>query len=263
MNEFQTTFIPKKPIGETAQAVQPKRQNPSVGIFTMLATLLFVISLIASGGIYFYNQLLTANIATMQESLSTAEGRIEQSFIVELQNLDKRLRNSNQLIAQHVAISPFFRFLEDNTLKSIQYDSFDFSFSEGRPVATITGRARQYRTIAEQSINFGESSLIETHVFSNFTLTQQGQVSFSLKIIPSSDLLFFEKSLGRVIENKFTTPVQVQETMQVIPSAPAPEPAETEGVIIGDTTESTATGENVSPLDSDDQARLPVIISIG
>lgn len=198
-NDFQTTFIPKKPIGEMPQVKKPEQHNPSVGIFTMLATLIFVVALVASGGVYLYQNLLTDKIAEMKASLKTAEGRIEQSFISQLQDLDKRLRNSNQLLANHVALSPLFRFIEDNTLKSVQYDSFDFSFEEGRPVATLTGRARQYKSIAEQSIRFGESNLIETHVFSNFTLTQQGQVSFSLKIIPASDLLYFERSLDRVV----------------------------------------------------------------
>jgi len=197
-NDFQTTFIPKKPIGEMPQAAKPEQHNPSVGIFTMLATVIFIIALIASGGVYLYENLLHSKIAEMQGSLKAAEGRIEQSFIVELQDLDKRLRNSNQLLAGHIALSPLFRFIEDNTLKSVQYDSFDFSFEEGRPVATLTGRARQYRAIAEQSIRFGDSNLIETHVFSNFTLTQQGQVSFSLKIVPSDDLLYFERSRSRV-----------------------------------------------------------------
>ena len=205
MDDFQTTFIPKKPVGDAVQPKQSERRNPSVGIFTMISTLLFILAIVVSVGIFFYNKLLVTNIDAMRESLAAAEDRIEQGFIVELQDLDKRLNNANQLIANHVALSPFFRFLEDNTLKSIQYDSFDFSFEEGRPVATITGRARQYRTIAEQSINFGESSLIETHVFSNFALTQQGQVSFNLKMVPSSDLLYFERSLGRVVDTGFTT----------------------------------------------------------
>jgi len=171
--------------------------------------LLFVLSIVAGGGIYFYSKLLATNIDTMKESLAAAEDRIEQGFIVELQDLDKRLRNANQLLSQHIALSPFFRLLEEDTLKSIQYDSFAFSFQEGRPVAAITGKAREYRTIAEQSINFGENPLIQTHVFSNFTLTPESRVSFSLKIVPTDDLYFFERSLGRVADTTFTNATTV------------------------------------------------------
>ncbi|MBP6925782.1 MAG: hypothetical protein KBC22_01845 [Candidatus Pacebacteria bacterium] len=241
-NDFQTTFIPKKPIGEQMAPQPAKRANPSVGIFTMLATLLFVVAIIAAGGIYFYERLLAGNIDAMKTSLAAAEGRIEQSFIVELQDLDKRLRNSNQLLAQHLALSPFFRYIEEATLKSVQYDSFDFSFEEGRPVATITGRARQYRSIAEQSIIFGESTLVENHVFSNFTLTQQGQVSFNLKLIPANDLIYFEKSLGRTTDTTFI-PTATTTTTPVIPTNVTSTPVEIP-------TEGTAT-----PLES---ASLPV-----
>lgn len=207
-NEFQTTFIPKKPVGESVQPKQPTRRNPSVGIFTMVATLLFILSIVAGAGIYFYSKLLATNIDAMKETLVAAEDRIEQGFIVELQDLDKRLRNANQLLSQHIALSPFFRLLEEDTLKSIQYDSFAFSFQEGRPVATITGQAREYRTIAEQSINFGENPLIQTHVFSNFALTQDSNVSFNLKVVPDDDLYFFERSIGRIANTTFTnTPV--------------------------------------------------------
>lgn len=258
MDDFQTTFIPKKPIGEAAQPKQPQRRNPSVGIFTMISTLLFVVAIIASAGIYFYQKLLTTNIDAMRESLAAAEDRIEQGFIVELQDLDKRLQNSNQIISGHIALSPFFRFLEDNTLKSIQYDSFDFSFQEGRPVATITGRARQYRTIAEQSINFGESSLIETHVFSNFTLTQQGQVSFNLKIVPSSDLYYFEQSLGRVADNAFNVvPVQTIEPEMTDEEAAGDEGAAQD--LLGD----LIPEGNTEMLGSDEQALLPVLNNLG
>ncbi len=262
MDDFQTTFIPKKPIGESALPKQPQQRNPSVGIFTMIATLLFILSIVASGGIYFYNKLLTSNIDAMRESLAAAEDRIEQGFIVELQDLDKRLRNANQIISQHIALSPFFRFLEDNTLKSIQYDSFDFSFQEGRPVATITGRSRQYRAIAEQSISFGESSLIETHVFSNFALTQQGQVSFNLKIVPSGDLYYFERSLGRVADTTFTTTSTPVNTINV-QTIPTPQDS-SDGIPEGGVNESTQDPLDPAGLiESDEQALLPVVNNIG
>lgn len=216
-NDFQTTFIPKKPLESSMPQQQaPIRRNPVTGIFTMVGVLLFVLAGIAAGGTYMYDNMLVTSIAEQEKQLKLAEDRIEQGFIVELQNLDKRLRNAQGLLAQHISLSPLFTLIEENTLKSIQYDSFEFSFEEGQPVALLTGRAKQYRAIAEQSVTFGENSLIESHVFSNFALTQKGQVSFSLKIIPSNDLLYFEKSLGRVASTQ-NVPSSTQ-SLPVLPS---------------------------------------------
>lgn len=215
--EFQTTFIPKKPTTDMPQSsgspmVRPKR-NKSLGILSMLSLLVFVVALLISGGVVVYERLLVGRVETMRQTLTAAQDRIEPAFIVELQDLDTRLRVSNQLLAEHVGLAPFFDLLENLTLKSVQFETFDFTFEAGQPIVTMSGMARRYQSIAEQSNLLGSSPLIENHIFSNFSLTQDGRVSFDLMIMPASELIYFEQSLRSVPQQ--STVILQQQTSSV------------------------------------------------
>src|SRR3989344_3341545 len=98
---FQTSFIPKKPIiKERAVSSRP------VGPLVILSLFVLFTALIATGGLYFYKQLSMKNIETMKENLKLAQNRFEPSKITELQTLDKRLRAANELLSGHVAVTP-------------------------------------------------------------------------------------------------------------------------------------------------------------
>ena len=65
---FQTSFIPKKPmIEERAVASRP------ISLFTVISIFIFFTVIIATGGLYFYNVILTKNIAQMENDLNLAK----------------------------------------------------------------------------------------------------------------------------------------------------------------------------------------------
>ena len=104
--DFQTSFIPKKPmIEERAVATRP------VGLLTVLSIFIFFAVILVSGGLYFYKGILTTNITQMENDLNLAKGRFESSKITQLQVLDKRLSSSNEILGSHIAISPIFEIL--------------------------------------------------------------------------------------------------------------------------------------------------------
>ena len=82
--DFQTSFIPKKPmIEERAVSSRPIGLLSAVSVF-----ILFVVGIL-SGGLYFYNNILKKNVAEMENNLSLAKNRFEPSKIVQLQLLDR------------------------------------------------------------------------------------------------------------------------------------------------------------------------------
>lgn len=201
-NEFQTTFIPKKPLAEqrtpTASSAGSKRNAKPLGIFSVVSVMLLIVAVVLAVGAFAYQRFLSTRITSLRTSLERAEKAFEPSLIVELQSLDTRLQTAESLLASHVAISPVFRLIEDATLPNVQYDSFDYSFEEGVAKVSMTGIAENYRTVAEQSLVLGENRFITDHIFSNFTLNTREQVVFDLDLVVSPELVLFEKSLGEL-----------------------------------------------------------------
>jgi len=195
--DIKTTFIPKR-IAPAASAVPtsaPARRKVS-GLLNIAATLLFVVAVLSSGGVYLYKTYLNRNIVSMNETIDRAEKAFEPSLILELVRLDTRLKVSSQLLAKHTAFSPLFRFLEQATLPDVSFTSFQFQYDEGVPRVQMKGIATRYTPIAQQSNVLGESNLIVDHIFSNFALTDSGRVSFDLNYGLNPDLLLFTSRLS-------------------------------------------------------------------
>lgn len=243
--EFQTTFIPKKPLMEEPQ--KRARASRPLGIFSAVAIFIFIIAVIASGAVFAYERFLNNRLVTLKGSLELAEKSFEPSLIVALQSLDTRLRVAETLLNGHVAVSPVFRVIEDTTLQSIQYESFEYIFEGGQARVKMSGIARQYQTIAEQSLLFGENRFITNHIFSNFSLTSTGRVSFDLELIVSPELVLFVRSLGEVptaIPLETLPPSTITET-----PVETSEDAQSEiGIPSLDPNAASSTGNNVAPV---------------
>ncbi len=61
---FQTSFIPKKPILEEKTV-----SNPSVGIFMLIAVFVLFVTLVGTGGLFFYRSVESAKIVKMKAAL--------------------------------------------------------------------------------------------------------------------------------------------------------------------------------------------------
>ncbi|MCD8494586.1 MAG: hypothetical protein LRY41_02535 [Candidatus Pacebacteria bacterium] len=227
--EFQTTFIPKQPLTPppTSSFATNKGVEP-IGIFSLIAGILFVAGLAMTGGAFAYEYTLKNRIATMEESLARTEKAFEPSLIVELQRLDRRLSVANDLLRGHIAVSPVFRVIEESTLRQVKYDTFNFVFENSQASVTMSGIAQDYRTIAEQSLIFGSNRFINNHLFSKFALNTRGQVTFDVALNLSSDLVLFDRSLGRVPGgSSVTAPTSALDFLSASAQAIGEEPLET------------------------------------
>jgi hypothetical protein len=178
---FQTSFIPKKPmIEEHSSTASPH----SVSFLLIISLFVFFTVSIAAGGLYFYQGILNKNIASMQNTLVLAENRFEPSKITELQTLDKRLNAANEILSNHIAISPIFETLQAVTMKTVRYTKFSYSISDDKiPKITIdmSGQAVGYLSIALQADLFSQNKNLIDPVFSNLSLDDKGNVLFDLE----------------------------------------------------------------------------------
>lgn len=192
--DFQTSFIPKKPmIEERAISSQP------ISLFTVLSIFIFATVLIATGGLYFYNSFLNRNIADMESSLSSAKNRFEPSKIVQLQVLDKRLKASTEILSNHIAISPIFQSLQGLTMKTIRFTKFSYSMGTDKNPKLIdvkmSGLAVGYRSVALQADLFSKNKFFLDPVFSNLSLDNSGNVVFDLEFSVEPTFVDYKKMI--------------------------------------------------------------------
>ena len=194
--EFKTTFIPKKNLS----GVKPQESRASKkrrSLFGVLAFLLFVTALVSTVGVYLYKVRLAAVINSRIDSINRAEKAFEPSVILDLKKLDIRLRAGTELLGQHIAISDFLESLGESTLPEVSFDSFSYSYNEEGSEVSMTGQARGYLQIAQQSDIFEENDYIQNHIFSDFALTDTNRVTFSLEFTLNHELITF----GRTVVN--------------------------------------------------------------
>ena len=177
---FQTSFIPKKPIIEhRATPAKPVGLLTILSIFVLFATLLFSVAL------FFYKGIEARSITKMENDLNLAKNRFEPAKIAELQVLDKRLRAGSEILGRHIAITPIFKALEEITMKTVRYTKFSYTFDEERKDARVavkmSGMAIGYRSVALQSDLFAKNKNLIDPVFFNLTLDERGNVLFDLE----------------------------------------------------------------------------------
>jgi hypothetical protein len=175
---FQTSFIPKKPIVEE-RAVSSR----PVGILFIISIFILFAVLLTTGGLYFYKGIVAKNISDMNTQLGLAQNRFEPSKITELQVLDKRLRASKEILGNHIAITPIFSALGNLTMKTVRFTKFSYDLGTDKDADVdiqMSGIAVGYRSVALESDLFAENKNFINPIFSNLTLDNSGNVLFDL-----------------------------------------------------------------------------------
>lgn len=199
-NNFQTSFIPKKPLAEErAQVIHHS------SILSFIATLIFFAALAAAAGLYFYKANLVKNITSESAQLDAARNAFEPSLITTLQTLNRRITDANLLLNNHIVVSPIFAALQVNTLKSVQFTKFSYvsPTDTTTPIEVkMSGVARDYSSIALQSDQLATNPNIHNSIFSNLVLDQKtGMVSFDLTFTIDQSLVRFVDNLNNLTDN--------------------------------------------------------------
>ena len=195
--KFQTSFIPKKTI------VEGITRKPSVGLFLLIAIILFIVSLSVAGWVYLEKKVLITKINNEKTAIETNKNNFETATIESIIRLDSRIKVANDLVRNHLSVSPIFNFIESRTLKNVRFKSFTFSAkgtdSSGNPVLKIdlSGQAKDFKTLALQADEFGKTEyrgVIEGPMFSSLNLAVDGSVNFNFSASVVSDFAKYENS---------------------------------------------------------------------
>jgi hypothetical protein len=183
MNEnVNISFIPKKPMARD-EAMRRHRSLLTVPFFIS-----FVIAMIAVGvSIMQFIRLETVERERVDviEDLRTYNDELEKNDTLKeiRQNSEfvKRIDLVESLLNKHIASTKLFAFLERTTPKLVSFNNFNYKGSgeDGFINLSMRGEATSYEVLAALSQLYKkENELLKEYKITNFSLTDQGRVSF-------------------------------------------------------------------------------------
>jgi hypothetical protein len=173
--KLQTSFIPKQPLIKD----RIKSTPTSIGIFSIISWFIFIVVILASVGVFVYEQYLTRSIASKNTELSNNIKSFDTASVDHFVKLDARLQAATAILNNHLAVSTLLGLIADNTVQSVQFTDFKYSYDEGNKITlALSGKAPDFASVALQSDTFSAQPFLQNQVFSNLGLDQDGGVLF-------------------------------------------------------------------------------------
>ncbi len=195
--QVSASFIPKKPLADT--------RGGGGGVYSILflvSLLIFITSVLSAGGAFMYTRFLNLSLNEKKASLEKSKQAYDLPTIQALVRFDSRINESRRILEKHLTPSAIFTFLSQQTLVKVRFTDFDYTISstEGSVNIQMTGVADSFSTIALQSDQFGSSKSLRDVVFSNISVGEGSNVSFSVSAKVDPALIFYRNNLQAPID---------------------------------------------------------------
>ncbi|KND52150.1 MAG: putative pilN [Parcubacteria bacterium C7867-003] len=195
---FQTSFIPKKQIGNDSDYSDKVHETD---ILSLAATLFAIVTILLSGGLFFYKSLLLKQIAKADAEVNAARSAIEPDQIKELIDANSKIKASVSLLEKHVATSNLLYILGDLAVKKFRFTDFTYSSKNGIPVITAQAEVQTYNALAQQHDLFSKSEYLKNPIFSGINLNETGNVKFAFTSSVNLDAVSYKKALEALTMN--------------------------------------------------------------
>lgn len=191
---FQTSFIPKKPI-TTTQASKASNES-SANIFSIVATVLFIFTVLATGGLFYYKYSLNNQTTESLQKIKDAADAFQVGKIQDLIDINSRLKSTNDLLSKHVVVSKLLLLLQKETLKKVRLSDFTYKSGDtGMPAITMKVESQTYNALASQSDAFSQDEYIKNPKFSDFTPIDNGDVIANFNAYIDPTLVSYKKAV--------------------------------------------------------------------
>lgn len=172
------SFIPKKSLN-----YRPAVKRSSGG-FVLFALLIFMISSALWGILYMYKKSLNDNATLLNETIKKEKGALEESTINEVAIFAQKISVVKKLLGNHKSFVNVLNFLQDFTMKDIQFNDLNYSFSEADgPSLSLSGATKSYASLALQIQALEKNNQVKRVSVSGLSSDTKGGVKFNLKII--------------------------------------------------------------------------------
>ena len=201
--KFQSSFIPRGPL-QTAGTATRTSMGGGRSILGTIATIVFVISVVLSVGVFVYEKYLLTQIGSMGGQLLEAKTSLQPEVIQKISNLDERIVSTKTLLNDHIILSNLFNYLEEWTLKNLRFNSFQFISSADGYTLSMHGAARGYAAVAQQSEIFSKYPNFKSPIFADLDLDEKGNVTFSFKTFVDPVMLSYKSEVTSGGSNSLT-----------------------------------------------------------
>jgi hypothetical protein len=204
------SFIPKGPLTREESFLERKRPRSVIGF---LAAFVFLASVGAYTALYFYDTSLVKKITDKNKDIQDVQNRFsDSSEVVEAKVFRARADLAKELLLEHVAVSPIFTFLSENTLESIVYEKFSFTRGVDGLHLVLVGEAPTYASLAYQADRLREKTKeLKSFSIDNGILTSFGTVTFTLKMVFAPSYLSYAGQENTQSTSSALTPQYVSE----------------------------------------------------
>jgi hypothetical protein len=167
--KFQTSFIPKQPVTEESR----RPSGGGGGILFLLGFLFLIISLASAAGVFIWNKTILSNIKEGEFNLAESKKGFDNNTIATYTKLDNRIDVADSLLKKHIKASALFPKLGMNTLQTVRFNNFNYSYTgTGNVAISMAGEAADYESMALQAKQFTSaeaSDAFKSPIFSSFS----------------------------------------------------------------------------------------------
>ena len=197
--QFQTSFIPKKPIlSGTRDSLS---SDHSTNLFSVFSTIVFIIALILCGALFAYKQLLTQQIQQSNASVLSAKDAFQPDTIRELTDVSSRISATQKLLNSHIAVYQVFDILQLFTLKKVRFSNFDFQNKQGVLAISMNVESQSYNALATQLDTFSKTESVKTPTFTDFDISDNGNVITRFQATINPVALSYRNAVGALNSN--------------------------------------------------------------
>ncbi|MDO8424032.1 MAG: hypothetical protein Q7S54_00285 [bacterium] len=200
--KFQSSFIPRSSLASSASspsragvAFSPAKKSRQ-SLVGLISALIFALSVILALGVFGYGFYLKYSIDNMAAALEIGRAELEPEKVDELIRLNDRMSSTQNLIGSHLLLTPLFRFLETSTLKTVRFTDFNYAMSGKELELSLRGEARSYSALALQADLFNKSGYLKNITFSDLSLDEKGNVTFSFRAFADKNLFSYQKEVA-------------------------------------------------------------------
>ena len=190
----QASFIPKRPLARSGQS-RRRFSKHGTGALHVIGLTLFFIAVAGTIGVFAYDRYLKNHITNLEQELEVATQIPDIAFVEEVKLFDIRLRTANELVTNHIAVSEVLRLLQEVTLHRVQFTNmkFDATKKDADAVVSLEGVASTFATLSLQADEMKMHKDINEATFSNVKLTEDGNVSFSVKLAIDPEVIRYRR----------------------------------------------------------------------
>ncbi len=193
--KFQTSFIPKKnSAGEEAYSYK----RP-FGSFLIIAICIVALSILLAAGTFVYKAILQRSANSKVAELQDIEQQFNTTQIDAVVRFADKLDSANKLLDTHVAVTPIFTLLQENTLQNLQFTELNYTYLATNKIAvSMKGIAKDFGVIAKQSDAFSEvtGSSFASPLFTDLNFDETGNATFSFLTTVDPNLVLYKNTLN-------------------------------------------------------------------